>query len=460
MADQGAGPISKPEGASSGGAREETLLALGSQDPSVLSPLPAPLPSPPPSSLPATSLTSAGMAGMLASVPIQDLTQDKLILSAPRVAVEGMSMPALGGIPLLAKLGQGGMGAVYYGIHPRLKLEVAVKVLPFHLAGSQPGLVERFFREAQIAANVQSPHLVNVKDVNEDHGLYYLVMEYVRGSSAGGYLKQLKAGGKTGLAEPDALEVCIAAAKGLEAAHTDGIIHRDIKPDNIMIPKAKGGEGLLFKAAKLADLGLARGEDSQQSLTGVNLALGSPGYMAPEQAQDAKTAGKPADIFSLGAALYALLSGRVPFSGDSLLQIFFATMHKPHEPLRGLRPDVSAPTCALVDRCLSKSPAERFPDASALLEALLHCRAALDEPAKIPSSAFEPTVLVAKPKPPAGAPAVAAPAPQVQAGVNLTSAAPPAAGSVAAPVRKGAGWKFAFSAVFLLGSFAAGGPLC
>lgn len=145
------------------------------------------------------------MFGTQPSVPSQDLSGDKLLATAPRMPMADKPVPALGGIPLLAKLGQGGMGAVYYGIHPRLKLEVAVKVLPFNLAEKNPGLIERFYREANIAARVRSPHLVLVTDVNEDCGLFFLVMEFVRGTSAGSYLRTLRQAGRPGLSEATAL---------------------------------------------------------------------------------------------------------------------------------------------------------------------------------------------------------------------------------------------------------------
>src|SRR5437588_433510 len=120
---------------------------------------------------------TGGFGGSIAqSVPSEDLSDDKLIHSAPRVDVQGKPAPVLGGIPLLAKLGQGGMGAVYYGIHPRLETEVAVKVLPMHLAQQQPEAIQRFYREAQIAANIQSPHLVSVSDVNNESGVFYLIV--------------------------------------------------------------------------------------------------------------------------------------------------------------------------------------------------------------------------------------------------------------------------------------------
>jgi serine/threonine protein kinase/tetratricopeptide (TPR) repeat protein len=319
---------------------------------------------------------------MTPSVAIQDLAADKLILSAVRMDFEDKKVPALGGIPLLAKLGQGGMGAVYYGIHPRLNKEVAVKVLPFHLAQQQPEMVGRFFREAQMASSVFSDHLVGVTDVNEESGLFYLVMEFVSGMSAGAYLREVREIGKTGAAESIALDICIAAARGLAAAHAAGIVHRDVKPDNILIPKDRAQNNqLAFSSAKLADLGLACSEELSHSITGSQACMGTPGYMSPEQALDAKTCGKPTDVFSLGATLYALLSGKAPFTASTLMKILLATQNEAHAPIRALRPDVSEVTAALIDRCLHKDPAKRFTDASAMLSALKLCRGSIHEPA-------------------------------------------------------------------------------
>src|SRR5205807_2276357 len=135
------------------------------------------------------------------------------------------------------------------------------------------------------------------------------------------------------LSEIEALEICIAATEGLAAAHAEAIVHRDVKPDNILIPKSKQGE-LQLKAAKLADLGLARGEDSGDSLTGTRTALGTPGFMAPEQCMDAKKAKTPADVFSMGATLYALLACRTPFKGETPMETVLATLQKPHAPIR------------------------------------------------------------------------------------------------------------------------------
>ncbi|HEY3323127.1 MAG TPA: protein kinase [Planctomycetota bacterium] len=317
----------------------------------------------------------AGTENIHIAVEIQDLSGERLLMAAPRKEAYGQQCPALNDIPLLAKLGQGGMGAVYYGIHPRLRSEVAVKVLPFHLAEQDPGMIRRFFREAQIAAQVRSPHLCNVMDVNEEAGLFFLVMEYVTGQTAGHYLKALLEKTNQGMPEKDVLDVTIAATEGLWAAHAQGVVHRDIKPENIMIPYAgRGSKEYDLPRAKMMDLGLARSEESQQSLTGAQSAMGTPGYMAPEQAMDAKSADKRSDVFSMGATIYCLLFGKSPFRGETIMKVLMATMHEPHEPIIKVRPDVSPALNEIIEKCLNKKQDARFSDAKQLLTALEDCR--------------------------------------------------------------------------------------
>ncbi|HVS32848.1 MAG TPA: serine/threonine-protein kinase, partial [Thermoanaerobaculia bacterium] len=320
--------------------------------------------------------------------PMVDLSADPLLKTLPRMTFQGQSVPALGGIPLLEKLGQGGMGAVYRGVRVMLRQEVAVKVLPMQLAAHQQGLTERFVREAQMASRIESPHLVRVSDVGEIEGLFYIIMEFVRGPSAARIIRNQKELGRTGLDEAAALDLCISASRGLAAAHTQGIIHRDIKPDNILIPQTRDST-LLLGNAKVADLGLARSEESDRALTASSIGMGTPGYMAPEQAMSARHAGKPSDVFGMGATLYALLAGHAPFTGDSAASIIIATVQQPHPPIRDTRPDISEATARLLDQCLWKDPANRFADAAALVEALQICRNALTD------SDSERTALVA-----------------------------------------------------------------
>ena len=310
-----------------------------------------------------------------------DVAKDVLLTVVPK---NDQGQPTLGGIGLTKKLGQGGMGAVYKGSHPRLGVEVAVKVLPFHLAGANPSSIQYFEREARVAAKLNHPNLVRIFDVNHEKDpvtgtqVYFLVMEFVAGNTAGGILRKRISDGKGPFTEGDALDIVMAATNGLAAAHEENIIHRDIKPDNIIVPIVGKGEPH-YKKSKLMDLGLAKSVDDSQSmgLTAQNVAMGTPGYMAPEQAEDAKTAGATADIFSMGATLYALLSGAAPFGGTTIMQILRKTQGEAHPPIRFANPKVTAATAAVIDRCLDKEPTKRFKDAHTLIEALRIVREAL-----------------------------------------------------------------------------------
>ena len=317
------------------------------------------------------------------SVPIQNLLNDEFIVNAPRIDVDGRKVPALGGIPLFSKLGQGGMGAVYYGIHRGLVREVAVKVLPFHLAQLKPHLVKRFFREARIAAKINSEHLVHVTDVDQEATLSYLVMEYVSGVTAASFLKDARLGGAEGLDEAVALDICIATCKGLAAAHEANVIHRDVKPDNILIPITADNSDFDCNACKLADLGLASMEESGHSMTNADSCLGTPGFMAPEMIVDARKGGKPADVFGLGATLYNLLCGEAPFSGPTHVLTMWKTIDSEHVPIRTRRPQISKPTAEMIDICLAKEAANRYADGLALLKALQTCRTSLNDPQSV-----------------------------------------------------------------------------
>ena len=408
----------------------------GGLDPTMITPLSASAPA-------RTVVDAAGSAlsyttAAQLSLPIQDLSGDALLAGVPRTIFDNRQVPALGGIPLLAKLGQGGMGAVYYGVKALLRQEVAVKVLPLHLAQQHPDMIARFVREAQIAATIASPRLVHVTDVAESAGLFYLVMEYVRGQSAGGCLKNLLQSGQPGMDEATALDTCIAATEGLAAAHIQGVIHRDVKPDNILVPQDPHTRALQFSAAKIADLGLARGEDmAGSSLTGAQSAMGTPGFMAPEQALNARKAGKPADVFAMGATIYALLSGAAPFKGETVTEAVLAVIQKPHTPIGEVRPGVSAATAALIDRCLAKEPTQRYVDAVALLEALRVCRAALGAPVGGQSEAMQ-TLIALQRAPEAGQAVKPSSFPVQAAGAaglppTFIPPAPPASSTASAP---------------------------
>jgi len=312
---------------------------------------------------------------------IDDLSHDTILALAPRNRIGKHILPALGKVLLLRRIGEGGMGAVYHGYDHTAQKEVAVKVLSNALFHGQTDSVARFYREAQIAALVKSENLVAVTEVDQEQGVIYLVMELVEGVSAVDYLEETIHKGHVGLPETVALDICIAAARGLAVAHSSGIIHRDVKPDNILIP-VDSEKRMQFSAAKMADLGIARDETNGDGLTQTNVALGTAGYMAPEQIWDAKHAGKGADVFGLGATLYTLLTGDPPFIGSSPFVIFANTINKPHAPVANSRSDISPETVSIIETCLEKRAARRFPDCAALLEELQHCRSALESTGK------------------------------------------------------------------------------
>ncbi len=319
------------------------------------------------------------------SMTIHDLSKEVLLTKIPRVEMEGNSVPFLGGIPLFAKLGEGAMGAVYWGYHPKLKKEVAVKLLRLGLddKDKEGEFVKRFKREARLAMMVESPHLVKVHELVEEWGRLAMIMEYVKSKTAGEAVDELMEEGEDGVEVPgmdevDALDACIAAAKGLGAAHEKGIIHRDIKPDNILIPERADGT-LDFSASKLSDLGISRTESSKSALTQSQIFMGSPGFMSPEQAQQFKDARQPADVFSMGATLYCLLSGRPPFDGKTPIATIINTVEQPHDSILVFRPNLSFSTVRLIDRCLDKDLKKRYAHGMELACALEECRESLEK---------------------------------------------------------------------------------
>ena len=252
---------------------------------------------------------------------------------------------------LAEKLGQGGMGAVYLGRHTNLDIEVAVKILPFHVADTDTNAVARFRKEARATVRIDHPNIVRVFDVKEERGVHYLVMEYVDGESADARIKR-----EGPLPERDALEIAIAAGEALAAAHAKGILHRDVKPANILIRFEDG-------RVKLADLGLAkalRGEGGVPTVvTGTGQMLGTPAFMSPEQATDASRVDERTDIYSLGATLYALLSGKAPFEETQLYKLLRKVVNESPPSLFELRPDVSRLTAAAATVLMTKNPKER-----------------------------------------------------------------------------------------------------
>lgn len=292
-------------------------------------------------------------------------------------------MQQLGKYQLGQLLGQGGMGAVYRSFHPVLNQPVAVKVMQNTLA-ADPQAQQRFLREAQVVAGLAHPNIVNIFDVDIQDGRPYIVMEYL---DAGSLADRLQAGPLTLAA---ALQLAAPLADALEYAHQRGLVHRDLKPANVLL-RPDG-------SPVLADFGLARPvqADSAAQITATGAVMGTLAYMAPEQFSGQPTDAR-ADIYSFGVMLYEMLTGRLPFTGDSA-QIMYGHLQQPPPSLRVARPDLPDSIEQLVQRMLSKDPAwrpQRMAEVASALRAITAGTAATGptvqaRPATNPTLAAQP----------------------------------------------------------------------
>ncbi|HEX7899527.1 MAG TPA: serine/threonine-protein kinase [Planctomycetota bacterium] len=259
---------------------------------------------------------------------------------------------------LVRKLGEGGMGAVYLAEDTQAARKVAIKVLPRRFS-STPDLVKRFRREADTAVRVRHPNVVGGFASGEDAGFHFYVMEYCEGETLDRLLKRGEA-----LPIFKGVEIVAQAARGLQAAHGIGFVHRDVKPSNIILtPQGQ---------AKVLDLGLTKNfEESAESLkTQSGAILGTPHYIAPEQARGAKDVDGRADIYALGATFYHLLSGEPPYSGQTGVEVIYKHVHEPLPDLRAKRPDLPAGVEAVIKKMLAKAPEDRYATCAELVEDL------------------------------------------------------------------------------------------
>jgi serine/threonine protein kinase len=270
-----------------------------------------------------------------------------------------ISLPQLGRYQVVRKLGEGGMGEVYLARDTQLERMVAVKVLPTH-AINDPEAVGRFQREARALAKLTHPGIVQAFDSGEYQGKHFLVMEYVEGTSLAGLLH-----GQGKLSPGRAADLAYQAARALQHAHEKGLVHRDIKPTNLLT----NGNG----EVKILDLGLARFLQDQivdAARTREGTGMGTPDYAAPEQFTDAHHVDHRADLYSLGCTLYHLIAGRVPFPTSSFSEKYQAHCNTEPTPLEELCPDVPGGLALVVQRMMAKKPTARYQNAAEVADAL------------------------------------------------------------------------------------------
>jgi serine/threonine protein kinase len=269
-------------------------------------------------------------------------------------AAPASPLPSPPGYEIIGTLGRGGMGVVYLAKQVQLDRAVALKMI---LGGGHASdqARARFRAEARSVASLQHPNILAVYDFGEHAGNLFLAMEFCPGGTLAERLNQQP------LEMEEAARLVSVLARALAHAHERGIIHRDVKPGNV-----------LFSAAavpKLTDFGLARRQEDGGPLTHEGAVLGTPAYMAPEQAQARKDIGPQADVYSLGAVLFHCLTGRPPFAGPSLMDIIVRLLHEAAPPPSRLRPEVPAVLDAICQRAMERDPSRRF-TASALADTL------------------------------------------------------------------------------------------
>ncbi len=276
--------------------------------------------------------------------------------SAEADAKKSKKITQLGDFKLEKKLGQGGMGTVYLATQTSLDRKVALKTLSSEFA-KKPDFVQRFIREARSMARLQHPNVVQVYAADSVSGVNFAAIEFIDGRSMQNWMNDLKQ-----LTVGDALHVTLVCADALKHAHDQNMIHRDIKPDNILVT-SKG-------VVKVADFGLAKALDEDVSMTQSGTGLGTPLYMAPEQARNAKHVDKRSDIYALGSTLYYFVTGKLPFSGENTLELIVAKEKGTYTSARKVNPKVSERLDLIIGKMLLKDPKDRYADCADIIRDL------------------------------------------------------------------------------------------
>ncbi len=265
----------------------------------------------------------------------------------------------IGKYKIVRKIGQGGMGVIYLAKHQTLNAYRALKVIPMDTSVENNPFFERFLREARMASEIHHPNVVEVMDVETDssYGVSYIVMEYIDGGSLRRVLKSQKK-----LSLEQAVVIVHGVASALSAATERKIVHRDIKPDNIMFTKR--GD------VKLADLGIAKNDNDDANLTKTNVMIGTPAYLSPEQVENSKSVDIRSDIYSLGVTFYEMLTGQQPYVGTSTYDLLHKLFSEPVPNPRDKNPEISVEIARIVMKMMDKDPKRRFQSPEEFLTAL------------------------------------------------------------------------------------------
>jgi eukaryotic-like serine/threonine-protein kinase len=277
----------------------------------------------------------------------------------------GIAKPMLGRYQVEKELGKGAMGVVYLGKDPKISRTVAIKTMALSQefeADELDEVKERFFREAETAGRLNHPNIVTIYDAGEEHDLAYIAMEFLKGKDLVPYTKPDNL-----LPLPKVLSIVARVADALGYAHSMNVVHRDVKPANIMYDPEND-------TVKVTDFGIARITDSSRTKTG--MVLGTPSYMSPEQLAGKKIEGH-SDLFSLGASLYQLVCGKLPFQGDSMAQLMYRIANEPHANILKIKADVPRCVVKIINKALSKQIEQRYQTGYEMAEALRKCAASL-----------------------------------------------------------------------------------
>jgi serine/threonine-protein kinase len=295
------------------------------------------------------------LSNSLAQVLVDKEYVTKRQIARLREAIEAeRSGSSISGYKVLGKLGAGAMATVYKAKQISLDRIVAIKKLPKKFS-SNPQFIERFFAEGRAAAQLNHPNIVQAFDVGNEGDVYYFVMEYVEGRSVHDDIVTHKR-----YKESEAIDIAIQVAEALEHAHDRGLIHRDVKPKNIMITK----EGVV----KLADMGLARAmSDVEAAEAEAGRAFGTPYYISPEQIRGEKNIGPPADIYSLGVTLYHMVTGSVPFEGKNPSSVMHKHLKSELVPPDHVNPKLSAGISEIIEMMMAKRVTDRYQNCADLL---------------------------------------------------------------------------------------------